>query len=65
MSASNRKETIIDFRSEMAEIIISRYKLNPESIPVVAKWSDWDYLWDGGYRCSNASEAFTEWLSCT
>lgn len=65
MSVSANKETIIDFRNKMSELVISRYKMNPESIIVVAKWNDWDFLWRSGYRCSNAGEAFNEWLSCT
>lgn len=61
---SGEGETIIDFRNEMASTIVSRYKLNPEAKPVVAKWPDWEYLWRGGYRCSTSGEAFHEWLNC-
>lgn len=54
-----------EFRNKMAAIIISRYSMKAEALPAVAKWLDWDDLFNAGYRAANSGEAFQEWLRCT
>jgi hypothetical protein len=48
----------------MASILIKQYSMSEKSLPAVAKWADWDDLFDVGYRAANSGEAFQEWLRC-
>lgn len=54
-----------EFRNEMAAILVKRYSMKEESLPIVAKWSDWDDLFNAGFRVSSSGAAFQEWLRCT
>ena len=52
----------LDFSQEMAQIIVRNYSMKPASLPVVAKWKDWDELFALGFRKETSGEAYQEWL---
>ena len=56
-------ETIMEFRNEMAAVVVAFFGMSPNSKPIIARWNDWDELWAGGYRVTNSGEAFREWLN--